>query len=129
MTQVIGIGGRLWPILLDLTVINPGAVTGERRGSSHFIGGSPMDSSREQYGYRGDRVRAHTTSAVNRTIDQETTRNIQAYNAAGPEAIEDRIRALELEWDVERVLETMASSFALTGVLLGTRVNKRFLAI
>src|SRR5690349_698092 len=88
-----------------------------------------MDQSSEYFGYRGDRVRAHTASAVNRTIDQETTRNIRAYAVAGPEAIEERIRTLESEWDVERALETMASSFALTGLLLGARVNKRFLAI
>lgn len=38
-----------------------------------------------------------------------------------------RIRNLEGEWDLERVLETNASALALTGVVLGAFVDKRWL--
>ncbi len=82
----------------------------------------------QTFGYRGDRVRENSTASVNRNIDREIRRNIQSYMAADPEAIEDRIRELEVEWDIERVLEAMASSFSLIGLALG-RTRKRFLGI
>jgi hypothetical protein len=36
---------------------------------------------------------------------------------------------LDKEWDIERVLEVNASSLALTGLVLGLTVNKRWLAL
>lgn len=41
----------------------------------------------------------------------------------------DRIGELDREWDIERVLELNASSLALTGLVLGATVNKKWLAV
>jgi hypothetical protein len=73
-----------------------------------------------------DRVRANTVPAVNRRIDEQIERNIRYYSGRSTEEISRRIRELEQEWDIERVLEALAASFSLTGMILGTTVNKRW---
>jgi hypothetical protein len=74
----------------------------------------------------GDRVRANTVPEVNRRIDEQIERNIRHYSGQTGEEIHRRIRELDQEWDIERVLETMASSFSLTGIVLGSTVAKRW---
>jgi hypothetical protein len=74
----------------------------------------------------GDRVRANTVPEVNRRIDEQIERNIRHYSGQTKEEIYRRIRELDQEWDFERVLETMASSVSLTGVVLGLTVNRRW---
>jgi hypothetical protein len=73
-----------------------------------------------------DRVRANTVPAVNRRIDEQIERNIRYYSGRSVEEISRRIREVEQEWDIERVLEALAASFSLTGLILGTTVNKRW---
>lgn len=41
----------------------------------------------------------------------------------------DRIGELDREWDIERVLEVNASSLALTGLVLGATVDKKWLTL
>jgi hypothetical protein len=48
------------------------------------------------------------------------------YYAAKPGEIDGRLRELDREWDMERLLETNASSLALLGVILGAGVNRKF---
>ena len=67
-----------------------------------------------------DRVRANTVPEVNRRIDEQMERNIRHYSGQTNEEIYRRIRDLDQEWDIERVLETMAASFSLTGIVLGS---------
>ena len=43
--------------------------------------------------------------------------------------IKSRIKELDHEWDIERVLALNASLFALTGVILGATVNKKWLIL
>ncbi len=74
----------------------------------------------------GDRVRANTVPAINRRIDEQIERNIRHYSGQTKEEIYRRIHDLDQEWDIERVLETMASSFSLTGIVLGSIVDKRW---
>ena len=74
----------------------------------------------------GDRVRANTVPEVNRRIDDQIERNIRHYSGQTKEEIYRRIRELDQEWDFERVLETMASSVSLTGVVLGSTVDRRW---
>jgi hypothetical protein len=74
----------------------------------------------------GDRVRANTVPEVNRRIDEQIERNIRHYSGQTKEEIYRRIRELDQEWDFERVLETMASSVSLTGVVLGSTVDRRW---
>jgi len=73
-----------------------------------------------------DRVRANTVPEVNQRIDEQIERNIRHYAGQTKEEIYRRIEDLDREWDIERVLETMASSFSLTGIVLGSTVSKRW---
>jgi hypothetical protein len=75
---------------------------------------------------QGDRVRANTVPEVNRRIDEQIERNIRHYAGQTKEEIYRRIQDLDREWDIERVLETMASSFSLTGIVLGSTVDRRW---
>jgi hypothetical protein len=76
-----------------------------------------------------DRVRRVTSSHLNREIDRQTDRNIRRYIGANRETIIDRMHELDREWDIERVLEVRASALALTGLVLGLTVNKRWFAV
>lgn len=73
-----------------------------------------------------DRVRRSTPVHVNMEIDRVTDTNIQQYLERGEAAIRERIDALDREWDVERVLEVSASTLALSGLVLGLTVNRKW---
>ena len=76
-----------------------------------------------------DRVRRSTSEQRNREIDRQTDLNIQRYAGASPADIRNRIADLDREWDVERVLEVNASTLALTGLVLGLAVNRKWFAL
>jgi hypothetical protein len=48
---------------------------------------------------------------------------------ANSQAIERRLAELDEEWDIERCLETMASSFTLVGLLLSVTKSRKFLIL
>lgn len=73
-----------------------------------------------------DRVEQNTADVINRRIEAETGARIRRC-MGNPLAIQRRLRQLDREWDIERVLETNASLIAFTGVLLGARLDKRWL--
>lgn len=73
-----------------------------------------------------DRVRRHTSPAAGQKIEAQTRRNVRQHAAGLPREVSRRIAALENEWDIERVLELNASTFALTGAVLGTTVNRKW---
>ncbi len=75
---------------------------------------------------QGDRVRANTVPEINRRIDEQIERNIRHYSGQTKEEIYRRIQELDQEWDFERVLETMASSVSLTGIVLGATVDRKW---
>lgn len=74
------------------------------------------------------RVPAHTAEHINRDIRRQTLGSIAHY-VANPAAIDRRLQELDQEWDIERVLETNASSLALIGLGLGIFVDKRWLLL
>lgn len=74
------------------------------------------------------RVPEHTSQEVNRRIEAQIAESIR-WHAVHPEAIDGRLRELDREWDTERTLEANASTLALTGVVLGATVDKRWLAL
>jgi hypothetical protein len=76
-----------------------------------------------------DPVRRSTAPHVNREIDHQTTHNIRRYANSSPEVIQRRIEELDKEWDIERTLEANASTLALTGLLLGVTVNRKWLLL
>jgi hypothetical protein len=75
------------------------------------------------------RVPDSTHPAVNARIRSQAGERISRIAAPGNQAIDRRLRELDLEWDIERVLETMAPTFTLTGLALGLTVNKKWLLI
>jgi hypothetical protein len=76
-----------------------------------------------------DRVRAHTSSAVNAKIDDATRDCLFRYAVTTDEEITARIEALDREWDIERYLETVAPSVALTGVVLSIFRGRQWLLL
>lgn len=72
------------------------------------------------------RVTKHTPSQVQEKIRLCTVENI-ARAISSPETIDTRLRELDREWDIERVLELNASLLTLTGVVLGKFVNRKWL--
>lgn len=73
------------------------------------------------------RVRRSTAPQLNQQIDQQTEENIRRYAGRGEMAIRRRMRELDEEWDIERLLEVNASTLALTGLVLGMTVNRKWL--
>ena len=76
-----------------------------------------------------DRVRHSTAPEVNREIDRRTNNNIRRYANSSEEVIHRRIEELDREWDIERTLEVNASTLALSGLLLGVTVDRKWLAL
>lgn len=74
------------------------------------------------------RVRKSTSDAANARIAQTTAERLHhiGYRRF---AIEKRLRELDQEWDVERIIEANASTLALTGIVLGLTVSKKFFVI
>ncbi len=76
------------------------------------------------------RVSQSTSSEVNAEIRKATEKNIARYATAGPAAITRRLAELDAEWDVERTLETNASTLTLIGLMLAaTSKNPKWLAL
>jgi hypothetical protein len=76
-----------------------------------------------------DRTLAHTRPAINQRINGRTLHDVSRYIGADPVFIDERIRELEREWDVERTLEANGAIIALAGLALGVTVDRRFLAV
>jgi hypothetical protein len=75
-----------------------------------------------------DRVPSNTDEEINRRILQETAARVRAL-AAHPRRIDRRLRELDEEWDIERVLQANAAALTFTGTVLGATGSKRWLAI
>jgi len=73
-----------------------------------------------------DRVPLHTSDCVNAEIRRRTEESVAHYMAAGDAAIEARLRELDREWDIERVLEANAATACLVGVTLGVFKHRGF---
>lgn len=78
--------------------------------------------------HRSDRVSRNTAPAIARRIERDAAGRV-AELAGSPARIATRLKALDKEWDVERVLETNAATLALGGSLLALFVDRRFLAV
>ena len=72
------------------------------------------------------RVEEHTSDQVNLDIRRRTEKKIHDLADAGAVAINERLRELDREWDIERTLETNAASLVLIGLGLGTLVSKKW---
>lgn len=76
-----------------------------------------------------ERVRANTAAEVNWRIDKRIEENVRLYSDRPPEEIARRIWELEHEWDIDRVLQTMAASFSLTGIALSLTNDRRWIML
>jgi hypothetical protein len=74
-----------------------------------------------------DRVRSNTATQVNERIDAEIAERVKFYAEQPANRISQRIRELEKEWSMERLLETNASTLALMGIVLAATANKKWL--
>ncbi len=75
-----------------------------------------------------NRVAAHTSDHGNERIRRQTEANV-AYYARRPELIGQRLKELDAEWDIERVLEMGSSALTLTGLLMSVASNRRWLLL
>jgi hypothetical protein len=75
------------------------------------------------------RVPRHTQSSVNDRIQARTLHDVSRYVGADPVFIDERIRELELEWNLERALQANAAMVGLLGLGLGFTVSRRFLVL
>ena len=76
-----------------------------------------------------DKVREYTSKDINTEIDQEIEENVEFYSIQNPVTINRRIKELDEEWDIERVLELNASTLILTGIILGAFSSKKWLLL
>jgi hypothetical protein len=72
------------------------------------------------------RVADNTCEHVNRQIQDQTRRNIARFANASRAEITARLEELDQEWDIERTLEANAATFALSGLVLGATVNRKW---
>jgi hypothetical protein len=75
-----------------------------------------------------ERVERATSGSVNRSIEAEIMASIE-YHMAYPEEIDQRLKELQEEWDIERVLEANASALAFLGTALGLLSGRRWLLL
>jgi hypothetical protein len=71
------------------------------------------------------RVALHSAGWKTVRIERETAQRLWYY-LDHPNEIDRRLRELDEEWDMERLLEANASTLALLGMGLGLAVNRRF---
>jgi hypothetical protein len=72
----------------------------------------------------GEHVRKVTSDKQNTRIDEIIRSNIKEYSEKTPAEISQRIRALDREWDIERVLDLSMSAMALCGITLSLLFSK-----
>ena len=75
-----------------------------------------------------NRVPLNTTSALNERIEHETEGRLRSLAAHG-ELRDNRLRELDREWEIERVIEVEAPAMTLTGLVLGLVSNRKWLAL
>lgn len=77
----------------------------------------------------GERVRRNSSDQANIRIEEKTRRNIEDFASIGSLAVEARLKELDREWDIERILEVNAAGLSLAGTLLGAWANRRWLIL
>lgn len=75
------------------------------------------------------RVERATAPPLNERIRARTDAALIRLDTLGPAGIDARLRELDAEWDIERVLQANASTLVLLGSALGVAVDRRFLLL
>jgi hypothetical protein len=76
-----------------------------------------------------DPVRANTSEKSLKNIDRAMQEKVLYYSTQPREVISRRIAELDREWDIERWLETNASSLALFGIFMGVARSRKYLLL
>jgi hypothetical protein len=76
-----------------------------------------------------ERVAVNTCGQVNARIRRHAEADVNWAVSAGPDETERRLAELDREWDIERVVEVLAPGVTLAWLLMGTKVNRKLLAI
>lgn len=117
----------------DFNAVLPSAETAGTTDPAAVLGEGQVQSKKELPNALATptfrRVTANTAPEVNARIQREMEQRVHFFGTQGPEAIRERVAALDQEWDIERVIETEAPLMALTGIALGTTVNRKWLAL
>lgn len=74
------------------------------------------------------RVPMHTSEESNERIFHATRLRIDSY-ARHPDQIDDRLEALDAEWDTERTLEVNAATLVVAGTVMGVVLGRRWLLL
>jgi hypothetical protein len=77
---------------------------------------------------RTERVERSTRDSVNRRIEAEIVASVE-YHMSYPEEIDQRLKELDEEWDIERTLEANAATLAFIGTALGLVAGRRWLVV
>jgi hypothetical protein len=77
----------------------------------------------------GNRVEKHTSRGSQSRIERKTRESVRAHARKSRASISRRLRELDREWDIERMIEANASTLALSGTLLGFFIHRWFLAL
>jgi hypothetical protein len=72
------------------------------------------------------RVQDNTPDALNMEIEDQTLKDLARMMGQGPDAIAQRLKELDREWDIERALEAHAAAVALIGLVLGFKANRKW---
>lgn len=88
-----------------------------------------MESFMQEQKSDADRVRRHTNPKQIKRIDEATRCRILNDAGKSKEELNHRIEELRREWDMERYLETMASTLACFGATMALLRSKRWLLL
>lgn len=83
--------------------------------------------SKESFIPKGNIVRKNTSSSVNKEIDEEILKNIKYYSDLSEQEITERIKKLDEEWDLERLLGVNMSALVISGIVLSACGNRKWL--
>lgn len=76
-----------------------------------------------------DRVRAHSSPAATRRLDQDRLDRVRRFAAAPAEEVTRYLETLDREWDIERRLEANAAVVSLLAVGLSVVRSRRWLIL
>jgi hypothetical protein len=76
-----------------------------------------------------ERVIQHTPSRLNEAIAEQIRASVARHALASPQMLEQRLRELDHEWDVERITSTAASLGLLAGMALAVTFGTVWLIV
>jgi len=75
------------------------------------------------------RVEQNTSAALNRRFEAQLKETISRYEGADRNAIDQRLRELDKEWNIERFIETEAPMTIALGIALGALNDRKWFVV